>query len=103
MDLPDELSQIHNNFHVSQLRKFLANDSEVVLVDDIQVDECMNYVERPIETLDRKMKTLCDKVVDSVKVQLQHRKGSKLTWEPEENMREHYPDLFAAMDFEDDV
>ena len=53
--------------------------------------------------LDQKSKDLRNKRVELVKVQLQHRKGSKLTWEPEENMREHYPDLFAAMDFEDDV
>ena len=68
LDLPDEISQIHNTFHVSQLRKCIADDSVVISLDDIQVDECLNYVERPITILDRKTKTLRNKVVNLVKV-----------------------------------
>ena len=53
--------------------------------------------------LDRKTKTLCNKVVNLVKVQWQHQKGSEWTWEPEDEMREDFPELFAAEDFEDEV
>ena len=38
-----------------------------------------------------------------VKVQWQHRRGSEWTREPEDEMREHYLDLFASADFEDEV
>ena len=69
LDLPDELIQIHNTFHVSQIRKCMADDSTVVPLDDIQVDELLNNVKRPIVVLDRKTKTLCNKVVGLVKVQ----------------------------------
>ena len=75
-------------------------------LEDIQVDSSLNYIERPIAILDRKMKTLMNKVVQLVKVQWQHRKGSEWTWESEEEMREHYPQLFSdsiAADFEDEV
>jgi hypothetical protein len=94
LELPPELSQIHNTFHVSQLRKCLADESAHVPIDDIQVDERLNYVERPIAILERKTKSLRNKEIGLVKVQWQHRKGSEWTWEPEEEMRSNYPELF---------
>ena len=103
LELPEELSQIHSTFHVSQLRKCIVDDSAVVLLEDIQVDDRLNYIERPVAILDRRTKTLRNKTVELVKVQWQHRKGSEWTWEPVDEMREHYPELFAAADFEDKV
>ncbi|KAJ9557882.1 hypothetical protein OSB04_012496 [Centaurea solstitialis] len=93
LELPPELSQIHNTFHVSQLRKYLADESAHIPIDDIQVDERLNYVERPIAVLERKTKTLRNKEVGIVKVQWEHRKGSEWTWEPEDEMRRNYPNL----------
>ena len=58
MDLLEELSQIHNTFHVSQLRKCLVDDSTMVPLEDIQVDDHLNYIERPMVILDRRTKTL---------------------------------------------
>lgn len=75
--LAAELSQIHNTFHVSQLQKCLVDDSVVVPLANIQVDQRMNYVEKLVAILDRKTKTLHKKVVILVKVQWQHLKGCK--------------------------
>ncbi|KAJ9547148.1 LOW QUALITY PROTEIN: hypothetical protein OSB04_019691 [Centaurea solstitialis] len=58
LESPLELSLIHNTFHVSQLRRCLADESAHVLVDDIQVDERLNCAEKPIAVLRRKTKTL---------------------------------------------
>ena len=76
LDLPAEFSQIHSTFHVSQLQKCLADDSTVVPLEDIQVDESLIYIGRPVAILDRKSKDLRNKRVELVKVQWQHRKGS---------------------------
>ena len=103
LDLPEELSQIHHTFHVSQLWKCILDEDAVVSLDDVQVDEHLNYVEQPMAILERKMKILRSKEIPLVKVQWQHRKGSEWTWDPESEMREHYPDLFAATDFGDEV
>ena len=46
------------------------------------MDDFLNYVERPVAILYRKAKTLRNKVVELVKVQWQHHKGSEWTWEP---------------------
>ncbi|KAJ9547200.1 hypothetical protein OSB04_019743 [Centaurea solstitialis] len=94
LELPSELEQIHDTFHVSQLRKCLVDESAHVPIHDIQVDERLNYIERPIAILERKTKTLRNKGVGLVKVQWEHRKGSKWTWEPEAEMRSNYPELF---------
>ena len=56
--------------------------------DDIQVDDRLNYIERPVIILVRKTKALHKKVVSLVKVQWQHQKGFKWTWEPEVEIRE---------------
>ncbi|KAJ9558344.1 hypothetical protein OSB04_012958 [Centaurea solstitialis] len=95
LELPSVLGQIHNTFHVSQLRKCLADETAHIPLDDIQIDESLNYVERPVAVLDRKVRRLRNKEVGIVKVQWQHRKGSEWTWEPEAEMREHYPELFS--------
>ncbi|KAJ9565504.1 hypothetical protein OSB04_001470 [Centaurea solstitialis] len=96
LELPPELSQIHDTFHVSQLRKCLADESAFVSLEDIEVDEWLNYAEKPIAVLERKTKTLRNKEVGIVKVQWEHRKGSEWTWEPEEEMRRNQPELFQA-------
>ncbi|KAJ9536818.1 hypothetical protein OSB04_un000042 [Centaurea solstitialis] len=93
LELPPELNQIHDTFHVSQLRKCLADETAHVPIDDIQVDERLNYVERPIAILERKTKSLRNKEIGLVKVQWEHRKGSEWTWEPEAEMRSNYPAL----------
>ena len=53
--------------------------------------------------LERKVKVLRNKEVPLVKVQLEHERGSGWTWEPEDEMQEHYPELFTTADFEDKV
>ncbi|KAJ9539506.1 LOW QUALITY PROTEIN: hypothetical protein OSB04_032239 [Centaurea solstitialis] len=90
LELPPELSLIHDTFHVSQLRKCLADESAHIPIDDIQVDERLNYVERPIAILERKTKSLRNKEIGL----WEHRKGSEWTWEPEAEMRSNYPELF---------
>ena len=96
LDLPAELGQIHDTFHVSQLRKCIADESDVVPLEDIQVDAGLNYVERPVAIRDRKVKVLRNKEVPLVQVQWQHRKASELTWESESEMWDQYPELFSV-------
>ena len=72
-------------------------------MDDIQVDERLNYVERPVAILERKKKILQNKEIPLVKVKWEHRRGSEWTWEPQAEMRGHYPTLFIPADFEGEV
>ena len=83
----------------------MVDDSAVVPLEDIQVDDRLNNIDRPISILHRKTKTLRNKEVELVKVYWKHRKGSEWTWELEDEIREHYPKLFlaAAADFGEEV
>lgn len=79
----------------------MVDDAMVVPLDDIKVDEHQNYIERPIEIPDQKIKALHNKVILVVKVYWEHYKGSKWTWEPKSEMREHYSQLFTSTDFDE--
>ncbi|KAD7476938.1 hypothetical protein E3N88_00074 [Mikania micrantha] len=94
LDLPKELNGIHPTFHVSHLRKCLADEQAHVPLDDIEVDNRLNYVEETIAIVDTKEKQLGNKMVRQVKVWWKHPKGSDATWEYEEEMRRLYPHLF---------
>ncbi|XP_076896790.1 uncharacterized protein LOC143549900 [Bidens hawaiensis] len=96
LNLPQELQGIHNTFHVSYLRKCLSDESTNVPLNDIEVDNKLNYIEDPIAILDQKVKKLRNKEITQVKVQWKHRKGSAATWESKKEMRENYPQLFCT-------
>ena len=69
LDLSNEFTQIHNTLHVPQFQKCVVDEFAVVPLDDIQVDDRLNYMERPVEILDRNTKALHNKEVSLVKVQ----------------------------------
>ena len=94
LELPGKLSSIHPTFHVSYLRKCLADETSHIPYDEIEVDDKLSYVEEPVAILNRYEKRLRKKVVPMIKVQWKHRKGSDATWEPEEEMKKNYPRLF---------
>ncbi|XP_021990838.1 uncharacterized protein LOC110887567 [Helianthus annuus] len=96
LDLLEELSRIHSTFHVSHLRKCLADETSYIHYDDIEVDDRLNYVVKPVAILDRKVKTLRNKKINQVKVKWEHKKGADTTWEFEEEMQRLYPTLFVT-------
>ena len=84
------------------MQKCLVDDFVVVPLEDIWVDDRLNYIEKPVVIIDQRTKTLRNKVVELVKVQWQHRKCSEWIWEPDDEMKEHYPKLFGMTYFEDE-
>ncbi|XP_021998143.1 uncharacterized protein LOC110895171 [Helianthus annuus] len=96
LELPEELSGIHSTFHVSHLRKCLVDETIYIHYEDIEVDDRLNYVVKPMAILDRKVKILSNKEINQVKVKWEHRKGSDTTWEPEEEMQRLYATLFGT-------
>ncbi|GJS76477.1 putative reverse transcriptase domain-containing protein [Tanacetum coccineum] len=58
LDLPEELNGVHDTFHVSNLKKCLADPTLQVSLDEIRVDAKLNFVEEPMEILERQFKKL---------------------------------------------
>ncbi|GJX88805.1 putative reverse transcriptase domain-containing protein [Tanacetum coccineum] len=56
LELPQELSGVHNTFHVSNLKKCLSNDTLVIQLEEIQVDGKLHFVEKPVKIMDRELK-----------------------------------------------
>ncbi|GKF78606.1 putative reverse transcriptase domain-containing protein, partial [Tanacetum coccineum] len=58
LELPKELSNVHNTFHVSNLTKCLSDESLVIPMKEILLDDKLNFVEEPVEIMDREVKQL---------------------------------------------
>ncbi|KAD4180330.1 hypothetical protein E3N88_28921 [Mikania micrantha] len=69
LELPKELNGIYDTIHVSYLRKCLADESAYVPLEDLEIDDKLNCVEKPVAILDRKVKHLRNKSLNQVKVQ----------------------------------
>ena len=94
LELPSELSNVHNTFHVSNLKKCLSDESSVIPLEEIQLDDKLNFVEEPVEIMDREVKQLKQSRIPIVKVRWNSRRGPEFTWEREDQMRRKYPHLF---------
>ncbi|GJV85016.1 hypothetical protein Tco_1524914, partial [Tanacetum coccineum] len=58
LELPEELSRVHNTFHVSNLKKCYADEPLAVLLDGLHFDDKLQFVEEPVEIMDREVKRL---------------------------------------------
>nr|GEU76785.1 reverse transcriptase domain-containing protein [Tanacetum cinerariifolium] len=56
LELPKELKGVHSTFHVSNLKKCLAEDDVVFPIDEIQLDDKLHMIEEPVEVMDREIK-----------------------------------------------
>ncbi|GJU91448.1 putative reverse transcriptase domain-containing protein [Tanacetum coccineum] len=55
LELPRELQGIHSTFHVSNLKKCLSDESLVIPLDEIQLDDKLHFIEEPVEIIDREV------------------------------------------------
>nr|GFB78436.1 putative reverse transcriptase domain, ribonuclease H-like domain, aspartic peptidase domain protein [Tanacetum cinerariifolium] len=58
LELPQELSRVHNTFHVSNLKKCNSDDPLVVPLEGLQLDDKLHFVEEPVKVMDREVKQL---------------------------------------------
>ncbi|GKE67198.1 hypothetical protein Tco_1521359, partial [Tanacetum coccineum] len=86
LELPNKLSRVHSTFHVSKLKKCLADEPLAIPLDEIQIDEKLYFIEEPIEIMDRKVKHLKQSHILIVKVRWNSRRGLEFTWEREDQM-----------------
>ncbi|GJY81893.1 FAR1-related sequence 5-like protein [Tanacetum coccineum] len=58
LELPEEFINVHNTFHVSNLKKCLSDESLIIPMKELQLDDKLNFVEEPVEIMDREIKQL---------------------------------------------
>ncbi|GKE37530.1 putative reverse transcriptase domain-containing protein [Tanacetum coccineum] len=94
--LPQELVGVHDTFHVSNLKKCLADVNLHVPLEEVKIDDKLHFVEEPMEIMDREVKKLKKSRIPIVKVRWNSRRGPEFTWEREDEMKRKYPQLFAS-------
>nr|GEY02611.1 putative reverse transcriptase domain-containing protein [Tanacetum cinerariifolium]GEY02989.1 putative reverse transcriptase domain-containing protein [Tanacetum cinerariifolium] len=96
LELPEKLHGIHNTFHVSSLKKCLADKNLVIPLEEIQLDDKLHYIEVSGEIMDREVKHLKQSRIPIVNVRWNSRHGPEYTWEQEDSFKRYYPHLFSS-------
>ena len=95
LDLPPELSKVHNVFHVSMLRKYIPDPSHVFRDQPVELKDNLTYKEQPMQIVDHREQILRNKVIPLVKVLWGNNGIKEATWESEAQMCSQYPQLFS--------
>nr|GFB37162.1 putative reverse transcriptase domain-containing protein [Tanacetum cinerariifolium] len=94
LELPEEFSNVHNTFHVSNLKKCLSDESLIIPMKELKLNDKLNLVEEPVEIIDREIKQLRQSRIPIIKVRWNSKRGPEYTWECEDEIHAKYPHLF---------
>ncbi|GJS77956.1 putative reverse transcriptase domain-containing protein [Tanacetum coccineum] len=97
LELLKELRNVHNTFHVSNLKKCLSDESLVIPMKELHLNDKLNFVEEPVEVIDREIKQLRQSRIPIVKVRWNSKRGPESMWEREVEIRAKYPHLFSSI------
>ncbi|GKF39053.1 putative reverse transcriptase domain-containing protein, partial [Tanacetum coccineum] len=67
LELPEQLSRVHSTFHISNMKKCFSDEPLAILLDEIQIYDKLNFIEEPIEIIDREVKRLKQSRIPIVK------------------------------------
>ncbi|GJR87605.1 putative reverse transcriptase domain-containing protein [Tanacetum coccineum] len=95
LELPQELSRVHNTFHVSNLKKCYSDEPLAVPLEGLHIDDKLQFVEEPVEIMEWEIKRLKRSRIPLVKVCWNFRRGPEFTWEREDSFKKKYPHLFT--------
>ncbi|GKC79612.1 putative reverse transcriptase domain-containing protein [Tanacetum coccineum] len=96
LELPNQLSRVHSTFHVSNLKKCLVDKTLAIPFDEMQIDDKLNFIEEPVEIMDREVTRLRQSRFQIMKIHWNSRRGPEFTWEREDQMKKKYPHLFVS-------
>ena len=95
LELPPNLAGVHPVFHVSQLRKCLRVLEEQVQTEALDIQDTLEYLEYPVQILDRAVKETRRTTIPMCKVLWSNHTEREATWEKEEDLRKQHPHLFT--------
>jgi hypothetical protein len=96
LSLPEGLSEVHDVFHVSQLKKCLRVPEEQLPVEGLEVQKDLTYIEKPAQILETADRVTQRKTIKMCKVKWNHYSEEEATWEREDDLMVKYPELFAS-------
>ncbi|GJW40790.1 putative reverse transcriptase domain-containing protein [Tanacetum coccineum] len=75
LELPKEIRNVHNTFHLYNLKKCLSDESLVIPMKELRLDDKLNFMEEPVEIMDREIKQLRQSRIPIVKVRWNSKRG----------------------------
>jgi hypothetical protein len=96
LELPPQLSDVHDVFHVSLLKKCLHVPDEQLPMEELDLGGDLTYSERLVKILDTVERVTRNMVIKMCKVQWSHHTEDEATWEHEEELRANYAKLFLS-------
>jgi hypothetical protein len=96
LELPARLSDVHNVFHILQLKKCLRVSEEQLPLEELNVQDDLTYTEQPVKILDTLERITRSKRIRMCKVQWSHHAEDEATWEREDELQAEFPKLFAS-------
>jgi hypothetical protein len=89
------MSDVHDVFHVSQLKKCLRVPEEQIPIEDLDAKEDLSYQEHPVRILETSERVTRNKRIKMCKVQWSHHTEEEATWEREEESKAEFPSFFS--------
>jgi hypothetical protein len=96
LQLPETLSDVHNVFHVSQLKKCLQVPDRIVEVTDVALEPDLTYSEHPVRVLDQKDRITRRRTLKFYKIQWNKHTEDEATWETQDFLDKNFPDFLAS-------
>jgi hypothetical protein len=95
LELPPQLSDVHDVFHVSQLKKCLRAPEEQLPMEDLDAKEDLSYQEYPVKILATSASVTRKKKITMCKVHWSHHTEEEATWEREEELKAEFLNFFS--------
>jgi hypothetical protein len=94
LELPPQMSDVHDVFHVSQLKKCLYVPEEQIPMEDLDAKKDLSYQEHPVRILETSERVTRNKRIKMCRVQWSHQTEDEATWEREEELKTEFPCFF---------
>ena len=95
--LSPSLARVHDVFHVSQLRRYVADPSHILDHSGLVIESDHTFIEYPTRVLDRRVKMLRRREVPLLLIQWFRRSPEEATWETEESIKISYPEFYESL------
>jgi hypothetical protein len=95
LELLPQLSDLHDVFHVSQLKKCLRVPKKQLPMEDLDAKDDLSYQEYPVKILETSERVTRNKKIKMCKVQWSHHTEEEATWERKEEMKTEFPSFFS--------
>jgi hypothetical protein len=97
LELSSQLSDVHDVFHVSQLKKCMRVPEEQLPMKDLDAKEDLSYQDYPVKILETSERVTRNKRIKMCKVQWSHYTEEEATWKREEELKAEFPCFFSDL------